>query len=215
MPRLTLLDQAAVRRSDGPVVKAEAYAAVVEARRLVDDARAHAEALRAGVADEIALARERGYREGTAAAAEAFAQRTTDQAMRMEASYIGLEARVVNTVMQALKTVLGALDEKLLLDRLVRQAVQAAGQEKRMFLRVAEGQFERVNDIVTGLLADYPHIEFIDVVKDPAIAFWDCVLETEYGAVDGGLEQHLNMIRHSLVTAFAGKRVQARSGEPA
>ncbi|SDY73237.1 type III secretion apparatus protein, HrpE/YscL family [Collimonas sp. OK242] len=209
MQRLTLIDKRALAISDGKVVKAEVYATSIEAAALLADARAYAKQRRASADAEIARECELGYQEGFAKGGQEFAARMIDSVMRLESTYIGLEARLVNTVMNALKTVLGSLDESLLIEKLVRQVIQAAGQEKKMCLRVAAIQFEEVNDILQKILCDYPYVEFIDVAKDPHMRFGDCVLETEYGAVDGGLEHQLNVIRQSLISVFAGRRAES------
>ncbi|PFH08651.1 type III secretion system HrpE/YscL family protein [Collimonas sp. PA-H2] len=213
MQGLTLLDKRALAVSEGKVVKAEAYATSIEAAAVLAEACAYAKQRRVSVDAEIARECEAGYQEGYAKASQDFAARMVDSVMRLESTYIGLEARLVNTVMNALKTVLGSLDESLLIEKLVRQVIHAAGQEKKLCLRVAANQFEEVNEILQKILRDYPYVEFIDVAKDPHMRFGDCVLETEYGAVDGGLEHQLNAIRQSLISVFAGRRAES-SGSP-
>jgi len=209
MQGLTLIDKRALAISEGKVVKAQAYSASIEAAAVLAEVCAYAKQRRASADAEIAQECEAGYQAGFAKASQDFAARMTDSVMRLESTYIGLEARLVNTVMNALKTVLGSLDESLLIEKLVRQVIHAAGQEKKMCLRVAADQFEEVNEILQKILGDYPYVEFIDVAKDPHMRFGDCVLETEYGAVDGGLEHQLNAIRHSLISVFAGRRAES------
>ncbi len=210
MQRMTFIDKRALAVSEGKVVKADVYSHLVDADALVREARSHAAHLRETAEAEICMAQERGYQEGLGNAKRDFAARMTENVMQMESTFIGLEARLVNTVMSALKTILGTLDEGVLIEKLVRQAIQAAGQEKKLCLRVAEGQFDLVNEILQNILHEYPYVEFLDVAKDPHMQFGDCVLETEYGAVDGGLEQQLNIVRQGLISVFAGKRAESR-----
>lgn len=210
MQRLMAIDKNTLVVSHGKIIKAETYSRLLDATALQAEVNDYAERKRANIDEEIAQARLLGYQDGLAQANRDFAARMTDNVMRLEATYIGLEARLVNTIMNTLKSILGTLDENLLLEKLVRQLIQTTGQEKKLSLRVSAGQFEQTNQILKEILSEYPHIEFIDVMKDPNMRPGGCVIETEYGAVDGSLEQQLNTIRQSLINTFAGKRTELK-----
>lgn len=203
------IDQRILAAAEGKVVKGNVYARLVDAKACVNRALAYSERIRAESHAEIEQACQLGYEDGERRAREEFAAQMATTVMRMESAYMGLEARLVNTVMNALQTILGSMDEKFVLERLIRQTIRAAGQEKKLSLRVAAEQFAEANQIMASILVDYPHVEFVDVVKDPNMPRDGCVLESEFGAVDGSLNAHLATIRQSLISVFAGKREQA------
>ena len=213
MQRLMVIDKSKLVLNDSKIVKADTYSTLLDAARLQREVNDYAERVKATIDHEIAEARKRGYQEGLAQANRDFAARMTDNVMRLEATYIGLEARLVNTIMNTLKSILGTLDDSLLLEKLIRQLIQTTGQEKKLSLRVSAEQFGAANNILKEIISEYPHVEFIDVIKDPNMRVGGCVIETEYGAVDGSLDQQLNTIRQSLINAFAGKRTAQKKGQ--
>jgi len=56
------------------------------------------------------------------------------------------------------------------------------------------------------VLVQFPEIEFVDVVKDPAGVPGMCVLESEFGIVDASLDSQIAAVREGLIRAFVGKR---------
>src|SRR5690242_8417249 len=111
MPIATVIDRHALAIHQGKVVKAAAYAQLAEARQCLERARRYAEAIKENIDAEAEQARKAGYDAGVAQAKDDFARRMASVVMRLESAHIGLEARLVNTVMQALETTLGTLDE--------------------------------------------------------------------------------------------------------
>ena len=206
MSNMTLIDRKKLTLRVGKVVKSADYSQLTEASDCVKQAQAYAEEIRTSINEEVAQAQADGYNAGIAKAQEEFSCRMAATVMRLESAHLGLEARLVNTVMRSLNTVLGSLDDAVILEKLVRQCIHAAGQEKRLSLRVSAEQFDAANLILQSILSEYKHIECIDILKDPNLHTNSCVLETEYGAIDGSLDMHLIAIRQGLIDAFAGRR---------
>jgi type III secretion protein L len=211
MQRLMVIDKNKLLINDSKIVKAETYSKVIDTSSLQNEVDEYAQRIRANIDNEIEIASKQGYQDGMAQANRDFAVRMTDNVMRLEASYIGLEARLVNTIMNTLKSILGSIDDNLLMEKLIRQLIHTTGQEKKLSLRISVEQFDKANHILKDIISEYPHIEFIDVIKDPNMQVGGCVIETEYGAVDGSLEQQLNTIRQSLINTFAGKRTEQKN----
>lgn len=206
---ITLIDRQALALHQGKVVKGSTCSQLIAAHECITRAERYALQIKAGIEAEAEQARKRAYDDGMALAKKEFAQRMTETVLRLEGAYLGLEARLVNIVMHTLQTVLGTLDDALILERLVQQCIRAAGQEKRLSLRVSEEQLEAAKSALSSLLSSHAHIECIDVLTDPRLKKNSCVLETEYGAIDGSLDTHLTAIRQGLIDAFAEKRTCA------
>jgi type III secretion protein L len=115
--------------------------------------------------------------------------------------------RIVNTVMQALQQILHQIDDRVLMEQLVRQVLGQARSRKDLRLRVAAEDFDRVNQWLPTVLKDYSEVDFVDVLKDPAAPAGTCVLESELGAIDASVDVQLAAIRRGLVNAFIEKRV--------
>ena len=202
----TLIDRKTLALHQGKVLKLSTYGQLVTAQECVKRAEDDAAQIKAEA--EAAAAREmrRAYETGMTQAKEEFTRQMATTVLRLESAHLILEDRLVNLVMQALHTVLGTLDDALIIAKLVQQCIRAVGQEKRLFLRVSEEQQDAASKALSSILSNYPHLECIDVVADSRLKRNSCVLETEYGAVDGSLDTHLAAIRQSLIEAFAEKR---------
>jgi type III secretion protein L len=74
---------------------------------------------------------------------------------------------------------------------------------------VAAAQFDEVNQWLSGVIKDFPDVEFIDVLKDTNAPAGTCVLESEFGSIDASVDVQLTAVRRGLVSAFVDKRVAA------
>jgi type III secretion protein L len=208
---LVAIDKRKLAATDGKVVKADQFAQMLEAQEIVAAARRYASELRASEETSVETARQAGYAEGARRAREDHATSVVETTARLESAFLGLEARIVNTIMNALQRVLLEMDDRQVIESLVRRVLGEAKAQKQLRLRVSALQFEQVNAALAAILRDFPDVEFIDVVKDPRAASGTCVLESEFGVVDASLETQLAAVRRGLISAFIGKR-QRTSG---
>jgi type III secretion protein L len=193
----------------GPVVKRADFAVLVEAQEVVAAARRHGEAIKAQMQRQVEAARVAGYEAGVEQGRADFAASVAATVADMEASFSRLELRIVNTVMGGLQQVLGRLDQRAVMEQLVRRVLNEARDRKQLRLRVSSAQYDDVNQWLGTVIKDYPDIDFIDVVKDPRAVVGTCVLESEFGAIDASLDVQLAAVRRGLLNAFVDKRVAA------
>lgn len=206
---LLAIDKAKLAAVPGKVVKAAQYAEIIEARAAIAQALRYAAQIRAAADAEIEAARQRGYEEGTQAARADVAASMVETVARLQSAFIGLETRIVSTVTNAIRQIIGVLDERTLMDRLMRRVLAQARTEKRLRLRVAAAQFDMVNELLQPILAEFPDVELIDVLKDPDGAPGTCVLESDFGVIDACIETQLAAVQRGLVNALVNKRLTA------
>lgn len=201
------IDRSQLAAASGPVVKKEHFAALMDARQIVNEATRHAAALQAQMQEQVAAARREGYAAGMQQAQMDFAASMTETTARMNSAFVDLELRIVNTVMQALQQILRRIDDRVVMESLVRQVLAQARSRKDLRLRVAAEDFDRVNQWLPSILKEYPEVDFLDVMKDPSASAGTCVLESELGSIDASVDVQLAAIRRGLVNAFIQKRV--------
>lgn len=193
----------------GPIVKRADFAALVEAKEIVAAAARHNEELKAKMQEQVAAARAAGYEAGMQQARADFSATVVETVAQMETAFSRLEMRIVNTVMGALQQILGRLEQRAVMEQLVRRVLNEARDRKQLRLRVSASQYDAVNEWLGAVIKDFPDIEFIDVLKDPHAAAGTCVLESEFGAIDASLDVQLAAVRRGLTSAFVDKRVAA------
>jgi type III secretion protein L len=204
-----LIDKGKLASAGTPVVKKEEFAALLEARDIVGRAHRYGEALKAELHEEVEAARRAGYEAGMKQARTDFSAAVVSTVVEMETAFARLELRIVNTVMGALQQILGRIEDRTLMEQLVRRVLSQSRQGKQLRLRVAAAQFDEVNQWLSEVIKEFPDVEFVDVMKDAAAAPGTCVLESEFGAIDASLDVQLAAVRRGLVSAFIEKRVAA------
>jgi type III secretion protein L len=204
-----LIDKGKLASASTPVVKKEEFSALLEARDIVAQAHRYGETLKAEMHEQVEAARRAGYEAGMKAARTDFSATVVSTVAEMETAFARLELRIVNTVMGALQQIVGRIDERTLMEQLVRRVLSQSRQGKELRLRVSAAQFDEVNRWLSDVIKEFPDIEFVDVVKDASATPGTCVLESEFGAIDASLDVQLAAVRRGLVSAFIDKRVAA------
>jgi type III secretion protein L len=184
------------------VLKADAYCEFVQARTVLEQARRDAERWRAEAETAHAEAQRRGYQEGLAQGqAQAAAQ--TLQTVAAAIDYLGgIERQLAGIVMTAVRRIVGDCDDEKRAIAAVRNALHLLRRDQRVTLRVAPATAAALRRRLAELSAD-PAL--IDVVTDSRLAAQDCILESEAGIVDAGIEGQLNALQRFL---------EARLGDP-
>lgn len=180
------------------VIKADAYAAVVDVADVLAAARDQADELlrRADVdaGDIRERARREGLEEGKAEVAEQLFEAVTASVEQISS----MENAMVDVVMRSLRTILGSFDDKDLATRVVGQALRLVRDEKRVVLRVALEDADTVRERLAEIVAAYPGMGRVDVHPDSALKPGGCVLETDAGVIDATLERQLTIIRDTF-----------------
>lgn len=203
------IDKRKLAAATAAVVKGEEFSALITAQEIVMAAQRHAETIKAEMHDQVEAARREGYEAGSQEARTEFSATVVETVAEMELAFLRLEPRIVNTVMSALQQILGQIDERGLMEQLIRRVLGEARHRKQLRLRVAALQFDAINQWLAGVLREFPDVEFIDLLKDPAAAPGTCILESEFGAIDASLDVQLAAVRRGLMSAFIDRRVAA------
>ena len=165
-----LIDKGKLASASTAVVKKEEFSALLEARDIVAQAHRYGETLKAGMHEQVAAARRAGYEAGMKEARTDFSATVVSTVAEMETAFARLELRIVNTVMGALQQILGRIDDRTLMEQLVRRVLGQSRQGKELRLRVSAAQFDEVNRWLSDVIKEFPDIEFVDVVKDASAA---------------------------------------------
>ena len=180
----------ALAAEDG-IIPAALAETMADADRILDHARAEAEAIRADAGAAREAERQRGHAEGLLQAqAEAAAwmhQARQDLDARLDRIQLDL-ADLVTTCVK--RIVLSFDDQQLALDT-VRTALASLRSESRLQLFVAPQVEPAIRAQLPAFLAEYPEIQLIDVIADPTLTAPDVRLESELGTVTSILDDTL------------------------
>jgi type III secretion protein L len=183
---------------DQKVIKADHYAAFLEAKDIIDLAQKRAQE-RTDEANRVyEEEKKRGYEEGLERGRAESIEHMIDYVGRAVEGYAIFEQRVVDLVMSALGQIIGQMDDKELIVRVVKKVLEPAKNQKRVTIRISPNQVPAVESEVDSIKAKFGTIDFVDIVRDERLNPGDCIVETEVGVVDGRLDKQLESIKKSL-----------------
>ena len=187
-------------RPDQKVLKAAEYAVLLEAEQILATARAEAAAIAEAAKQAYLEEKERGYEDGLTEGKMEMAERMMDTVAAGVDYLEGLEGTIVDLVMSAMHKVIDGFDDKERVIGVVRKALSYARAQKRVVLRICPEDAEIVQAEMKTLLRDHPGIGILDVATDPRLAKGACILESELGLIDAGLDVQMAGIRKAFLS---------------
>jgi len=191
--------------SDRRVVKATDVATVRTAEEIIAAAEADAARIRAEAKAAFEAEKTRGYEKGLADGKMEIALLKLEQVDSSVAFMEGVEQKMADVVMKALKSFVVEIGDRELVVQIVRKTMNAVIRTQRqVVLKVAPEMVETVRARIAEFRLAYPTVESFDVVEDPHLKGAACILETEAGVADASVETQLAAIEKSLKKHIAG-----------
>ena len=188
-----------VLQSDRRVVKAAESATVTDAAGIIAAAEADAARIREEAKAAFEEEKRRGYEKGLAEGKMEMAMQKLNLVDSSVRFMEGVESKMAEVVMKALKSCVVEIGDKEMIYQIVRKTMRAVIRTQRhVTLKVAPEMVPVVKERVTALTTDYPTVETFDVVEDQRLKGVACVLETEAGVADASVETQLAAIERSI-----------------
>ena len=195
-----------VLQSDRRIVKAADVASVRAAAEIIAEAEAVASRIRKEAEAAFEAEKKRGYEKGLADGKMEIAMMKLEQVDQSVAFMEGVEAKMADVVMKALKSFVAEVGDRGMVVQIVRKTMNAVIRtQKHATLKVAPELVDTVRGRISDLRTAYPTLETFDVVEDPRLKGPSCILETEAGVADASVETQLAAIEKSLARHLSGK----------
>jgi type III secretion protein L len=167
-----------------------------EAGRIRETAQQHAEALR-----------RRAYREGRAAGAahaQAQAVRHVVDAQREARAFTGAnEERIIALAVSILARIAPTFDEGKVVAALAAESLRTLRDERHIRVRVSATAEAATRSMLEQWQRAHPEIDTVQVIADPQLEPFACVVESELGRIEVGLAAQLDTLRDALAAASA------------
>lgn len=180
------------------VLRAADYARLLKAQNLLDDARAEAEAIRKRAEDAYQERKKQGYEDGVLEGQMQQAEKMLETGMQAVEYLEGLERQIVEVVTTAVRKIVGELDDRERIVRVVRTALEQVRGRQRVVVRVCPEEEPQVREALAPMLAKTSAASGLELVADQRMKPGDCMLESEMGVVDAGLDVQLRAIENAL-----------------
>lgn len=156
---------------------------------------------RAEAANEVEQRLRKEYEQKLTAAREPIASMLTSFEEERSHYYSQVEMEIVQLALSIAAKVLHreAQVDPMLLSALVRMAVERMREGSSVTVRVAPGKGESWRQY----FAQTPSMSHVEVAEDPQLNSQDCVLETELGSANFGLDSQLKEIERGFFDLLA------------
>lgn len=165
-------------------------------------------------ADEIkALAREEGYKQGLSEADKKLEALMLNYQDKFNKTLSGLQVfqdEVIKELEECILQLSFDVAEKIvniqlekddiLFVGIVKAAIERLNAREKFTVRLNELQFEKYFQGGTDWLVEEMQCAPFTVVKDPGIAPYGCVLESDEGIIDAGVQNQLKCLKRTFVT---------------
>ena len=180
-------------------MKAADAATVCSAAGIIAGAEAEAARIREEAKAAFEAERKRGYEKGLADGKIEISMLKLEQVDQSVAFMEGVEGKMADIVMKALKSFMVEVGDSEMVVQIVRKTMNAVIRTQRhVTLKVAPEMVDTVRARIAELRTAYPTVETFDVVEDPRLKGPACILETEAGVADASVDTQLAAIETSL-----------------
>ncbi len=187
------------------ILRAEAYASLLQAQSVLDDARAEAEAIRKRADDAYQERKKQGYEDGVLEGQMQQAEKMLETSMQAVEYLEGLERQIVEVVTTAVRKIVGDLDDKERIVRVVRTALDQVRGRQRVLVRVCPEEEPHVREALAPMLVSASVSAGIELIADQRMKPGSCMLESEMGVVDASLEVQLKAIENALTARIGAE----------
>ena len=188
-----------VLATDRRLVKATEAATVRSAEEIIAAAEADAARIREEAKVAFEEEKKRGYEKGLADGKMEIAMQKLDLLDSSVAFMEGVEQKMADVVMKALRSFVVEVGDREMVVNIVRKTLGAVIRTQRhVTLKVAPEMVGVVKERIDAFRQDYPTVETFDVIEDSRLKGSACILETEAGVADASVESQLAAIEKSL-----------------
>jgi type III secretion protein L len=182
----------------GKVIKAAQYALWADVQAVIAAAQQEAKRIVSGAQAAYEAERQKGFEKGVQEGSIQISEHMMDTIAKSVQSLGSFEQQIIDLVMKALTRILGEMEDKDRVTRVVRQSLNLVRNQKRVTLKVNPLDARYLEGAISDIIKDYPGIGYIDVVADARVPAGSCMLESDIGVVDARLDIQLEAIRRSL-----------------
>lgn len=187
---------------DKKIIKSDEYMHYLEAESIIEEARKEAHKIIESARQAYEAEKSKGFQEGLLEGKQNMAMQMMDTVARTVNYFESIEEKVTDIVIASLKKIVGEMDDRVLIQRVVRKALSVARNQKQVTLRVSPQQVDLVREKIREITADFPTIGIIDIEADPRLEKGGCIMESDIGVVDATVEVQIAALRSSMMKSF-------------
>ena len=181
------------------IIKKEELSRYYEASEILEESRQLAEETEKKAREDYQKRFEEGYAKGAEEGRDEYSLKIMENVMAQLDALEDLEKQVVEVVIDAVNKVVGEIDRRELIARVVAKGMNAVRGEKRILVRVSRLEENYVREALReSLISTDGGTGYLEVIGDSSLKSGDCIIETALGVVEASLSSQLKILENSL-----------------
>ena len=180
------------------IIKSAELGPLFEANALLDVAREKAAEMEKAALEAYEEKRQEGYRDGLEEGKLEHSEKMLETILTSVEFIENIEHTLVNVVTQAIRKIIGEMDDRERIVAIVRNALNVVRGQQKVTVRVAPVDEEAVLKAMAAMTSTSSGNAFLTVVADARLEKDSCILESELGVVDASLSTQLKALEHAF-----------------
>ena len=185
------------------VVSRSEFAAVEEASQLLSQAEETCARMLRDAEEAYRNEARRGYEDGLVEARIHSVEQLLQESHELDQALLAMERDLARLVVDCVRKLIDGFDDVARAETLVRAGLKKMRRERVAELRVPTGLHEHFRQRIADIVGEFPEVQLVDVVEDPALEASRIILETSIGRVDGDIAQRLDDFETVIRSAHA------------
>ncbi len=171
------------------VIKAEDYLLYLKANEIIAKAEEKAKSIIEDAEKVFEERKQEGYDEGILEGKLEASEKMLDTTLAAVDYLEHLEQSLVDIVQTAVRKVIGDIDDKERIVKVVQNALLKVHSQQKILVKVSPEDEKSLRESLELMLKSSPDtLSFLDIIADPRMKKGDCILESELGILDASLE---------------------------
>ena len=184
------------------ILKANEYADLIEASRIIEAAQKRAEEIRSEAEEEYKRRFEAGYVEGIEAGRMEHAEKVMETVLASVEFIEKIENTVVTVVTESVRKIIGEMSDEERIRRIVSTALTHVRGEQKVIVRVSPQDEAYVTKALSAMTSG----TYLTVVADPRLKKDSCILESNLGVIDASLDTQMKALEHAFASKIHGQQ---------
>ena len=182
------------------LIKSADLGQLFEASALLDAAREKAASLEKAALEAYEEKKLEGYRDGLEEGKLEHAEKMMETIISSVEFIEGIESTLVSVVNQAIRKIIGEMDDRERIVAIVRNALNVVRGQQKVTVRVSPADEEAILQALAAMTASSSGSSFLTVVADVRLEKDSCILESELGVVDASLSTQLKALENAFLS---------------
>ncbi len=181
------------------IIKKAELARYYDANAILEKSRQTAAEVEKKAQEDHQRRYEEGYAEGVEQGKSEYSLKIMETVMAQLDALEDLEKQIVEVVIAAVNKIVGEIDRRELIVRVVSKGMSAVRGEKKILVKVSRAEEAYVTEALKASLISHDGMSgYLEVMGDSSLKSGDCIIETAMGVVEASLSSQLKILETSL-----------------